>query len=109
MTCNEFFDDKANLPNLPTTKDDFASVRGSINMMGIDQENRTELIDVSHDKIKKEYGDLTDKILAHCQPLSTSGSTGIGYKEKFAGFGVNWKVLKAIAFQLLKDNVITKF
>ena len=63
-------------------------------MMGIDQENRTELIDVSHDKITKEYGNLTDKILAHCQPLSISGATGIEYKDKFARFGINWKVLK---------------
>ena len=68
----------------------------------------TELIDVGHTKITKEFYDLSDKILASCQPLSSSGKTGIGYKEKFAGFGINWKDLKSLAFQLIQDGVITK-
>ena len=34
--CNEVYEDKACLDNLPSTKDDFASIRGTINMMGIE-------------------------------------------------------------------------
>ena len=34
--CNEIYADKACLDNLPSTKDDFASIRGTINMMGIE-------------------------------------------------------------------------
>ena len=109
VSCNEFYHDKACLANLATTKDDFASVKGTVNMMGIKPENRTELIDVGHARITKEYDELCDKILASCQPLSSSGKTGIGYKEKFAGFGINWRDLKSLALQLVKDGVITSF
>ena len=37
VACNEFYDDKACLANLPSTKDDFASIKGTINFMGIEK------------------------------------------------------------------------
>ena len=52
---------------------------------------------------------MADKILAHGKPLLRSGATGIGASRKFAGMGINWKVLKAYAFQLIDDGIITKY
>ena len=66
VVCNEIFADKACLDNLPSTKDDFASIRGLTNMMGIDLRNRTELVDVGCDKMNEEYEKQSDKILAQC-------------------------------------------
>ena len=37
VVCNEFYSDKACLPNLESTKDDLVSIRGTINMMGIEK------------------------------------------------------------------------
>ena len=78
-------------------------------MMGIEHENRIELVDVDNDKMNAEFDQLTDQLLAWCQPLSSSGSTGIGFREKFKAFGVNWKDLKALAFKLMEDGIITKY
>ena len=66
VVCNEIFSDKAGLDDLPSTKDDFACIRGLTNMMGIDPRNRTELVDVGHDKMNEEYEKQSDKILAQC-------------------------------------------
>ena len=66
VSCNEFYDDKACLTNLASTKNDLASIRGTLNMMGILKENMTELVDVDHAKITEEFEKLSDKILASC-------------------------------------------
>ena len=58
--------------------------------------------------MNEEFAKLCDKLLAWCQPLSSSGSTGIGFKEKFKAFGVNWRDLKALVFKLMDDGIITK-
>ena len=52
---------------------------------------------------------MSDEILAHSQPLSSSGNTGIGFNEKFSGGGINWKFLKIIAQKLLEEGKITKY
>ena len=52
---------------------------------------------------------MTDKILAYGQPLLESGATGIGASRKFAGLGIYWKDLKAFAFKLIDDGLITKY
>ena len=49
MACNEFYNDKAGLPNLISTKDDFASINGTIELMNILKENRIELVDVGYE------------------------------------------------------------
>ena len=77
--------------------------------MNIKKENRTELVDVGHDKITQEFSVMTDKILAYSQPILRSGATGIGASRKFAGMGIYWKVLKAYVFKLIDDGIITKY
>ena len=59
--------------------------------------------------MNEEFDQLSDQLLAWCQPISSNGNTGIGYKEKFQGFGVNWKYLNALVFKLMEDGIITKY
>ena len=65
MTCNEFYKDKAGLPDLTSTKDDFTTISSVVGFLNIDEENRIELIDVGYDKITKEFSTMSEGILAH--------------------------------------------
>ena len=81
VTCNEFYSDKAGLPNLPQTKDDFSSIKRTVNMMDIKRENMYELIDTNHDEIQETYNKMSDRILAVAPKLGPL--TGIGSSRKF--------------------------
>ena len=48
VVCNEKYDDRAALPNLHETKNDFNGIKRITNMMDIKAEDMTELLDVSH-------------------------------------------------------------
>ena len=73
-------------------------------MMGIPKENIFELFDASHAQMVETESKLCDKISAGGVKLS--GPTGIGTTEnKFRG-GIQWKILREIVFNLIKDGTI---
>ena len=76
IVCNEKYQDKAGLTNIPQTKDDFQTVKRTINMLNIKEEDTIELIDASHDQIEEAY----QKILLEIMPqvMKLSPKTGIG-------------------------------
>ena len=104
VTCNEFYDDKAGLPNLPSTKDDFSSIKRTIHMMDIKQENTYELVDTNHKEIEEQFERMCDRILATVPELKPK--TGIGHFQKFQGAGILWQILKKFVFRLIDDGII---
>ena len=64
VVCCETYNDKAGLHNLPSTKDDFSSVKRTMHMMNIDKRNIIKLIDVGYDELEREFIILTDILLA---------------------------------------------
>ena len=98
VCCNEIYADKAGLGNLPAVLNDIKTIRRTLRMMGISEENIVELIDASHAKMVEAEEKLMDMIKAGSVKLS--GPTGIGPIKKFSG-GIQWKILRDIVFKLV--------
>ena len=75
IVCNQTYD-KAGLPDLPQTKNDFKEIKRMTRRMNIKQENLFELINAGFDEMNIQFDKLCDEIQPYVMKLSNR--TGIG-------------------------------
>ena len=64
VCCNEIYNDKSGMGNLPATKNDNKTAKRTTHMMAIPKENMYELVDASHATMVETEQKLTDAISA---------------------------------------------
>ena len=98
VVCNSQYSDKTGLGNLPATKNDLASIKRTISMMGIEEKGQTILEDTGLSELTKSFEKLKVELIAKTKVLIDS--TGIG-TETGTGISLSWARLKKSAFELV--------
>ena len=98
IVCNELFKKKTGLIDLPQTKNDLASIKRTVAMMGIEQKRIVEGVDDGFAQLDSKWLDLRNEITARTKLLTRRIDVGGDGKNNW---GILWSKIKGNAMKLV--------